>query len=575
MHVTAQTRFRTILGALALTVTIASACLSAKATAAPDALAHLEAEVRITVARVKPAVVSISAERVRNTGRTEEDGALLYRSIGSGVIVDPRGVILTNAHVVEGARSIQVRMWHAPPITYQARILHLDKGLDLAVIQIVGSGPFQAAKLVEHSRPARVGDWVVAIGSPFGLNHSVSMGIVSDRARRLWIGDHLYEDLLQTDAAINQGNSGGPLVNLDGKVVGINTAIYAPHGVFSGVGFAIPADRARAYLESVVQPAVPGLAATQVRMRTIQPNARSPHPARGACENCHTIRGSVRTAALVSPLPSGKQSASDAWQVVKVAAALVLAAAALFNMLGLGGGFFYVPMLLQFGVNFQVASATSLFIMTAAHTSALFVFLRSRLIDYKLALVLEPITCLGAFLGGLSSGLFGEAQLSVMFGSILVLASYLMSRRTSSGGVLPLKLSPRLCWNRTFGIYEYSIDLSIGLPVAFIIGFFGGMLGFAGGIIKIPMLVLLFAVPIKVAIATSSVMVALTSLVGCIGHGMAGHFDPRLAVVLAVAAVIGAQIGSRLTLRADRFQLKRIFAIVLLLVAVWMFIRVI
>jgi S1-C subfamily serine protease len=544
---------------------------SARAAPPPRALEKLEGEVKAAVARVRPAVVNISAVRLRLETRAE--GTMLYRSIGSGVIVDPRGYVLTNAHVVEGARTIRVRLWRSTPVDFTGRIVHQDHRQDLALLKIVGSGSFPSAALGGPGA-ARVGDWVVAIGSPFGLEHSVSMGIVSDRARRLQIDGRSYENLIQTDAAINQGNSGGPLINLSGEVIGISTAIYAPRGTFSGVGFAIPADRAGRYLQKVMPAA---RLAAGFEKEPIRPGSKAPHADMGSCTNCHTFIGTaagpaVRQVAMAAPV--SRSGAHRDWKVIQGSAAFILAAAVLFNMLGLGGGFFYVPILLLFGVGFHVASATSLFVITAAHLSALYVFVRSGLIDYKLALVLEPVTCLGAFLGALSSGLFGEAPLSLMFGGILILASYLMHRNYEQRTVLPLAVSSRWTWQRSFAAYEYVIDLPVGLPVAFTIGYLGGMLGFAGGVIKVPLMVLLFGVPIKVAIATSSLMVAVTSMVGCVGHGFAGHFDARLAFVLAVAAVAGAQIGSRLTIRADRFLLKRIFAVVLLVVAVWMIGRV-
>jgi len=265
----------------------------------------------------------------------------------------------------------------------------------------------------------------------------------------------------------------------------------------------------------------------------------------------------------------------DDWRVIQRAFAFVLAAAVLFNMLGLGGGFVYVPILLLFGVNFHTASATSLFVITAAHLSAIFVFSKSSLIDYKLALALEPITCLGAFLGGLASDSFGEVPLSVLFAMILLIASYSMRHNPENYPKPAINRSTKWSWHRTFGPYNYVVDLPLGLPLALAIGFIGGLLGFAGGVIKIPMMVLLFGVPIKVAIATSTLMVSLTSMVGCIGHGIRGDFDLLLSAVLAIAGIAGAQIGSRLTVRADRVMLKKIFSVVLLIVAVWMIGRII
>jgi serine protease Do len=160
------------------------------------------------------------------------------RSLGSGVIVDPSGIALTNAHVVEKATEIEVVTTDGSK--HKAKLLGLDKKTDLAVLKLDdGKGQFKYARLGD-SEKVQVGDWVIAVGSPFGLHATVTAGIVSAKARN--IGQGPFDDFLQTDAAINPGNSGGPLVNMQGEVVGINTAIVAGG---SGIGFAIPSNMAR------------------------------------------------------------------------------------------------------------------------------------------------------------------------------------------------------------------------------------------------------------------------------------------------------------------------------------------
>ncbi len=577
----------------------------------PKALALLEARTRAAIAKIRPAVVNITTLGVRWVAgpageRAHGREAIPYRSIGTGVIVDPRGYVLTNAHVVKHADTIKVRLWRAQPTVFTGQLLHKSEEMDLALIKLAGGGPYPYATFGSTSA-VQVGDRVIALGSPYGLADSVTMGIVSDRARDLWIDGHLYKDLIQTDAAINQGNSGGPLVNLKGEVIGVDTAIYAPNGISAGVGFAIPAVRARSYLRGAMPGTQLARLAARFEKEPIRAGAKAPHPPMGMCTNCHTFSKpappkAVMTVGFTQPIGELQQppfvqdpstlptegmitnpksvkhralTAKEDWRIIQRAAAFVLAAAVMFNMLGLGGGFFYVPILLLFGVNFHTASSTSLFIITAAHISALSIFLRSRLIDYKLALVLEPVTCLGAFLGGLSSGKFGDTSLSLMFGSILLLTAYLVHRNPAGHAALPQINPSRWSWFRSFGQHDYAINLPVGLPAAFAVGFLGGMLGFAGGVVKVPMMMLLFGVPIKVAIATSSLMVSVTSLVGCMGHGFAGDFDMRLSICLALAAVIGAQIGARFTLKADRGMLKRMFAVVLMVAAVWMIGRVI
>jgi len=159
---------------------------------------------------------------------------------GSGFLITEDGYILTNNHVVGGADSVSVQMLDGRE--YQAEIIGTDSGSDLAVIKIDESDlPFLH---LGSSEKLEVGDWVLAVGNPFGLSHTLTAGIVSAKGRS-GIGLNDYEDFIQTDAAINPGNSGGPLVNLDGEVVGINTAIFSRNGGYMGIGFAIPVDMAK------------------------------------------------------------------------------------------------------------------------------------------------------------------------------------------------------------------------------------------------------------------------------------------------------------------------------------------
>jgi serine protease Do len=160
------------------------------------------------------------------------------RSQGSGVIVDPSGVILTNNHLIENAGEIEVRL--SDKRRFKAKVMGRDPKTDLAVLKIEGPGEFPAAELGDSDR-LRIGQWAIAVGNPFGLDRTVTVGIISATGRQ-GVGVTTYESFIQTDAAINPGNSGGPLVNLDGKVIGINTAIVS---VGQGIGFAIPASMAR------------------------------------------------------------------------------------------------------------------------------------------------------------------------------------------------------------------------------------------------------------------------------------------------------------------------------------------
>ncbi len=157
-------------------------------------------------------------------------------SQGSGFIISEDGFVVTNNHVIDGGDSVKVKTTDGK--SYDAELIGRDSKTDLALLKIKSSGKFKAVKFAD--KEARVGDWVVAVGNPFGLGGSVTTGIISARGRE--IGSGPYDDFLQIDAPINRGNSGGPAFNLDGDVVGVNTAIFSPSGGNVGIGFAIPAN---------------------------------------------------------------------------------------------------------------------------------------------------------------------------------------------------------------------------------------------------------------------------------------------------------------------------------------------
>jgi serine protease Do len=168
-----------------------------------------------------------------------DGGAIRERSLGSGVVVDPKGYILTNRHVVEKADRIRVRFQDDPPgVQHDAKVIGTDQETDLAVIKVEVEHSLPLAKM-GNSDSIQVGDWVLAIGSPFGQAGTVTAGIVSAKGRDIVPGRQ-FQTFIQTDAAINPGNSGGPLVNLNGEVIGINTAILSETNAYAGIGFALP-----------------------------------------------------------------------------------------------------------------------------------------------------------------------------------------------------------------------------------------------------------------------------------------------------------------------------------------------
>lgn len=209
----------------------------------PGAEAARHTPVVAAVERVAPTVVSITTE----TPVQSWFGTQTASSEGSGVVIDPSGVVLTNAHVVAQAQTIQASF--ADGTAYEADVLGLDQDLDLAVLKLQGAHDLTAVT-IGSSAELMLGEPVIAIGNPYGLGHTVTTGVVSSLHRSLETRERVYQDFIQTDASINPGNSGGPLLDLRGRLVGINTAIYAEG---QNIGFAIPSDRALKVAGDLVQ----------------------------------------------------------------------------------------------------------------------------------------------------------------------------------------------------------------------------------------------------------------------------------------------------------------------------------
>jgi serine protease Do len=248
----------TVLTAIALAVSIRALA------GAPETDPARRSLVVDAVERASPAVVNISAEQTvvqRSPFPSPSDPFFdqFFRdffdsrprkstrtSLGSGVLVDADGTILTNAHVILRGSRIHVTLVDGRE--FEAKLVGADADSDLAVLRIQGRGRFPAVTL-GTSRDLLIGETVIAIGNPFGLSHTVTTGVVSAIGRSLRGEDRTYTDFVQTDASINPGNSGGPLLNIRGDVIAINTAIY---GKAQGIGFAIPVDRARRVLRDLV-----------------------------------------------------------------------------------------------------------------------------------------------------------------------------------------------------------------------------------------------------------------------------------------------------------------------------------
>ena len=267
-HVLRKVRWTTVAGLLALAVFLGNAAASAAADA--PLAKQLSDHFASLAAKVSPAVVHVATVRTVRAGRSgtamppggphgpgfpgpffrfpTPRGEFRQEGLGSGVIITPDGYILTNNHVVEGADELRIKL--SDGREFDAKLVGGDPASDIAVLKIDGKD-LPTADLGDSDN-IQVGNLVLAIGNPFGLDRTVTFGIVSARGRAN-IGISEYEDFIQTDAAINPGNSGGPLVDMDGRVIGINSAIFSRTGGYMGIGFAIPIKMAKSVMDAIIK----------------------------------------------------------------------------------------------------------------------------------------------------------------------------------------------------------------------------------------------------------------------------------------------------------------------------------
>ena len=257
-----------------------------------------------------------------------------------------------------------------------------------------------------------------------------------------------------------------------------------------------------------------------------------------------------------------------------ILAILMFVVAMVFSILGQGGGVLYTPIQVWAGIDFHTAATTSLFLIMVMSLSASIVFRKAKKIDWPLVLVLESSTALGGFAGGLSSGQFSGNVLSALFAVTVAVAALFMIRTFNLDRSIEEQGNGFFAWRRRLGEQAYCVNLAIALPVSFVAGLVSGMVDVGGGILKVPMMVLLFGIPMDIAIGCSALMVGFTAMGGFAGHVVSSHWDWRTSLVLAAAVFIGGQIGSRISIGLDKQKLKRGFGWFLLAIAALMFARV-
>jgi uncharacterized membrane protein YfcA len=247
---------------------------------------------------------------------------------------------------------------------------------------------------------------------------------------------------------------------------------------------------------------------------------------------------------------------------------LVLGLAVLMTMTGRGGGNFYVPLLVACGAPIHEAAASGQLILMATACTAGLLFHKHQTVDWKLALVIDPPTDIMAFFGGYLSAYVGGVELKLIMAGLLVVAGLCMFIKVGNRiGPQPKRFG---FWRRKFGDEEYTVNLWLALPVTAATGLAAGAVGVSGGSFKVPLMVLACGVPMRVAVGTSSVMVAVTAAMGLAGHAAQGHFNPHWALPMACVAMLGGIIGSKFALKTKPRNLKTLFAFTSLAAAVFM-----
>lgn len=249
----------------------------------------------------------------------------------------------------------------------------------------------------------------------------------------------------------------------------------------------------------------------------------------------------------------------------------IFAVAVLFSMLGLGGGVLYVPILLSAGLDARSAVAISLGIMLVMSLTAAFIYHTNSLVEWRLLLLLEPFSIIGAVAGSCFSVLMPEKAIYILFAVSMIAAAsvaiFVPQKMHPAGH--ELKNFPGLVHLSRHGEH-FSVNMWIAAPASFVAGAISSLVGIGGGFLKVPLMTAVFRVPIKIAVATSSAMIVITAFSGFAGHAAEGHVDFRLAAILGVLVFLGAMIGARVSVKSDRQFLNKLLVALQLAAAGWM-----
>ncbi len=246
------------------------------------------------------------------------------------------------------------------------------------------------------------------------------------------------------------------------------------------------------------------------------------------------------------------------------------------SLFGIGGGILYTPLQLWLGVPFKEAASLSLFLILITSLSSTLVFKNKDRVDWTLAIVLEIPTTLGAFLGGILSKSFSNPFLNTLLIAILSLAALIMIKpvkNINSPCTKQIKRKSKWLWNRNWDGEKYYLDLRCTFPIMFLVGSITSMIGISGGIFKVPIMVSLFKIPISIAVGSSAFMVGLTASAGFLGHASIGNVNWMNVLIFSVPTFIGAQIGSRLSVKIKANRLKKYYGYFIIVVIIFTIIK--